>query len=274
MADDSGERTMRATKRRRREARLDGLVARSRELAVALQLIVAAGLLFLLGRSLVESLAGMLASQLRSAAGSDSQSSLTSSSVASEAGHYAAWSSSHVLPWLLLLFVAAVVAGLMQTGFLFLPKRLAPNIARLSPLGGLRRLFSGENAAAAGLSVLRLCGLLIAGGLFLSSQLTVIVSLVQLPPGQAALMTGGLVASLSLILAACCVIFGAADYGYRRWKYERDLMMTPEEFRRELRDSEGDPQIRNARRTSGRERAGVDATASVPVAETTTANAR
>jgi len=266
MADDSGERTIRASQRRRREARAEGVVARSREFAVALQLLVGAGLLFLLGRSLVESLAGMLANQLRSAGEPSSlQNPLTPGDVAAQAGELAVWSSASVLPWLLIPLCVAVFAGLIQIGFLFLPGKLMPSLGRVSPLGGLRRVFSLDNATGAGLSLLKLLVLMSAAGLFLFSQLGVVVSLVRIPLGEAALAMGGLIASLSLILALCCVVLGAADYGYRRWKYEQDLMMTPEEFRRELRDAEGDPQIRNARRAAGRERTAIDATA--PVAE-------
>jgi flagellar biosynthesis protein FlhB len=264
MADDSGERTIRASNRRRREARAEGVVARSRDFAVALQLLVGAGLLFLLGRTLVESLAGMLASQLQSAGEPSSlQKPLTPGDVAAQAGELAAWSSTSVLPWLLVPLGVAVLAGLIQIGFLFLPGKLTPSLGRVSPLGGLRRVFSLENTAGAGLNLVRLFVLLIAAGLFLFSQLGVVVSIVRVPPGQAALTMGGLIASLSLILALCCVVLGAADYSYRRWKHEQDLMMTPEEFRRELRDAEGDPQIRNARRAAGRERPAIDETAAV-----------
>lgn len=260
MADD---RTIRGSKRRRKEARAEGIVARSRELSVALQLLAGAGVLFLLGRSLVESLAGMLSAQLQSAADPASlKAPLTSTT--SQAGQLAMWSSSHILPWLLIPLAVAIVAGLIQIGFLFLPGKAAPRIGRLNPVGGLRKIFSLENVTGAGLNLLRLFGLLIAAGLFLYSQLPTVVSLVRVPVGQAALLTGGLIAQLSLLLAVCCLLVGAADYGYRRWKYEQDLMMTPEEFRRELRDAEGDPQIRRARRASAQQ-LGVESTS--PVSE-------
>ncbi|MDA1250544.1 MAG: EscU/YscU/HrcU family type III secretion system export apparatus switch protein [Planctomycetota bacterium] len=272
MSDDSGDRTIRASNRRRSEARAEGVVARSREFSVALQLLVGAGLLFLLGRSLVESLAGMLASQLRSAGESSTlQTPLTPGDVGTQAGQLAAWSSTSVLPWLLVPLAVAILAGLSQTGFLLLPGKLSPTLGRVSPLGGLRRVFSVENAAGAGLNLVRLFVLLTTTGLFLYSQLEVVVSLVRVPLGQAALTMGSLIASLSLILALSCVVLGAADYGYRRWKYEQDLMMTPDEFRRELRDAEGDPKIRNARRAAGRQRPAIDETAAVVESSTSRA---
>ena len=151
MADDSGERTIRASNRRRREARAEGVVARSREFAVALQLLVGAGMLVLLGRSLVESLAGMLASQLRSAGEPSSlQEPLTPGAVGAQAGQLAAWSSTSVLPWLLVPLGVAVLAGLIQIGFLFLPGKLTPSLGRVSPLGGLRRSAKWGYAVADG----------------------------------------------------------------------------------------------------------------------------
>ncbi len=266
MPDD---RTIRASKRRRQEARAEGIVARSRELSVALQLLCGAALLFLLGRSLVESLAGMLAGQLQTAADPSSlEAPFTSATATSQAGQLAVWSSSHVLPWLLIPLGVAIVAGFIQVGVLFLPGKAAPKIGRLNPVAGVRKIFSLENATGAGLNLLRLFVLLGAAGLFLFSQLPTLVSLVRVSVGQAALLTGGLLAQLSLILSVCCLLVGAADYSYRRWKYEQDLMMTPEEFRRELRDAEGDPQIRRARRSAA-QKSGVESTS--PVSESSAA---
>lgn len=257
MADD---RTIPASQRRRREARAEGIVARSRELSIALQLLVASAVLFLLGRSLVESLAGLLTTGIQSAG---IPGRVTPHSVRHQAGQLAVWSSSHVLPWLLVPLAAAIVAGLAQTGFLFLPGKLAPKLQRLNPAGGLRKIASLENATGGVLNLLRLGILLLAAGLFLYWKLPLVVSLVRVPIGQAALLTGELFARLSLVLATCCLFLGAVDYGYRRWKYGQDLMMTPEEFRRELRDAEGDPQIRNARRATARQQSGIEPAAPV-----------
>jgi len=231
---------------------------------MAIQLLIGAGLLFLLGRSLVESLAGLLASQLRSAADISAQTPPTPALVADEAGRLAGWGFSAVLPWLAVILLAAALAGLSQVGFTLLPNRLVPQVSRLSPAGGLRRVFSGSSLAGAGLNLLRLSVLLAATALYLSSQLAVIVSLVRFPAGQAALTIGALVTELSLILAICCVVHGVADYGWRRWRHEQALRMTPEEFRQEMRDAQADPQFRRMRQSAVQSRTDSNVTPPAP----------
>ncbi|MFP6762554.1 MAG: EscU/YscU/HrcU family type III secretion system export apparatus switch protein [Planctomycetaceae bacterium] len=250
MSDDSGERTIRPSQRRRREARQEGVVAYSRELCVAIQLLAGAGLLFLLGRSLVESLAGLLANQLQSAADSSAQDPAMPALVLAEVDRMSAWGFSSVLPWLVVIVLAAVMAGLSQAGFVLLPNRLVPQLSRLSPAGGLRRVFSGTHLAGTGLNLLRVSVLAVAAALFLSFHLGMIVSLVRLPVGQAVWMIGVLLAELSLVLAVCSGVHGVADYAHRRWRHERNLRMTPEEFRQEMRDAQPDPQFRRARQAA------------------------
>jgi len=226
------------------------VVAYSREFCVAVQLLSGAGLLFLFGRSLVESLATLLTGQLRSAGNITAQVPATPELIAEETGRLARGGFSVVLPWLAVLFLAAVLAGLGQVGFLLLPNRMLPQVSRLSPAGGFRRVFSGSNLAGAGLNLLRLSVLLAVTALYLFTQLALVVSLVRLSAGQAALMIGGLVAELSLILAICSIVYGAADYGWQRWKHEQALRMTPEEFRQEMRDAQADPQFRRMRQST------------------------
>jgi flagellar biosynthesis protein FlhB len=61
----------------------------------------------------------------------------------------------------------------------------------------------------------------------------------------------------SLKIAIALLVLAIADYGYHRWKLERDLQMTPEELREETRNQQGDPQLLSRRRTLQRQQ-GID----------------
>ena len=55
---------------------------------------------------------------------------------------------------------------------------------------------------------------------------------------------GGMIVTIWWRVAAAMFVLGLLDYGFQRWQYERELMMTTQEAREELREFEGDPRIR------------------------------
>ena len=64
---------------------------------------------------------------------------------------------------------------------------------------------------------------------------------------------GNIVTRLISACAITLLAWGIADYFLQRWRFERSLQMTPEELRREAKEVEGDPHIRNQRRAAARQ---------------------
>ena len=56
-----------------------------------------------------------------------------------------------------------------------------------------------------------------------------------------------------LKIGVALLVLAAVDYGYQRWRHEQELKMTPQELREELRNLEGDPQLRSRRKRLQRE---------------------
>jgi flagellar biosynthesis protein FlhB len=52
----------------------------------------------------------------------------------------------------------------------------------------------------------------------------------------------------ALKIALALVTLGVFDYAYQRWKHERNLRMTPQEVREEMKNLQGDPQVTSRRR--------------------------
>ncbi len=158
-----------------------------------------------------------------------------------------------LLPFLLLCFAVACVARLAQVGFIWAPTRLIPVGRRISPMQGLARIASMASlfriAAALSLWVV----VLVVGGGVLWGQRTSVLSLMSLDvPGLAATATR-LVTDWVLKIGMILLLFGILDYAYRRWRYELDLRMTPEELRAEVKAVEGNPQVTSGRRDLHRE---------------------
>ncbi len=167
---------------------------------------------------------------------------------------------------------AGIGVGLLQTGAGFSLHPLKPDLGRLDPIAGLRRLVSLRGLV----ELIR--ALLKAVVLGLVVYFTLAPRLFRLPLWSA----GGLAAGLGELWGLAAELFfravlvlgvlAAADYGYRLWRHERDLRMTRTELKEELRQAEGDPTVRLHMRRRHRQLAFRNMMAAVPQADVVVTN--
>ena len=151
MAEERFEsRTEPASSRRLREARARGQVPRSAELTLLAMLLAATGVLGLGGGTLYQSLVSMFAQGLPGAASFSFQ----------HAFELVTNGGRAVLPLLIAVFLAALIAPLLLSGWVFAPQVMEFEAGRLNPLRPLRRLFSvsGWYGGMKGLVALALLG--------------------------------------------------------------------------------------------------------------------
>ncbi len=256
MADDFDERSLDPTPHRRQQMRAAGHVARSQELTSAAVLLGGLALLLLMGPKLAEELVDLLRGQLSGAKwnawlGSDGP---TGAELASQQWNdLVAGLGRVMLPALLLVLVPAVGISLWQTGLLVLPGRVAGDWSRVNPLSGLARLFSWSTAGRMGFSLLKL-GLFVAIGLAsLYPRREELCALAVLELPQLAAEMWSLCLSLCIKLSLAASALAIIDYAYQRWKFERQLRMTPQEMREEQRHLQGDAQLTGRRRAMHRQ---------------------
>ncbi|HLA86337.1 MAG TPA: EscU/YscU/HrcU family type III secretion system export apparatus switch protein [Thermoguttaceae bacterium] len=244
MPDQIAERTLDPTRRRRQQAREQGRVARSRDLASAVLLLVGLGALIVGGEGLVRFLSVYTAEQLGGAA-------WLATDVATMKSHFGGvlrGLARHLLPLFGLLMVGAAAAHLVQTGFLFLPDKAAPDFARLDPIRGLRRLFSLEGTSRLGWGLLKILVIGAVAWFDLSARRDALLGLGTASLPAIASFASSVLLWTSLKIGVALLALGVFDYGLRRWRHERELRMTPQEMREEMRLLEGDPAIRARRR--------------------------
>src|SRR5262245_47094592 len=138
MAEQSGEKTYDATPYRRQQAREQGQVAYSPDLGSAALLLAGALVLMYWGRSVVETAANFLQQQL----GAVGPLSLDETNYAAQGQWLLQKFGWSLLPILGLLALAGALSTVMQIGLLFVPDRLKPDLSRLSPGAGIKRIFS------------------------------------------------------------------------------------------------------------------------------------
>jgi len=242
--DSTQDRTEPATPRRRREAREQGQVARSNDLAAAVVLLGGLIALYFAARPIL----ARLLDSIRYCLGESDTSVILPDSMPRVGLTVMTAIGYVVLPVLLGLMVASIVVGVAQVGWNPTLKPLTPNLSKLSPLAGFKRLFSAQSLVQLGMNVLKM---LIVGAVAyrtLRDRYGLVVSAAGMHHWAVTGLLGELLFALALRLAIVLLILGILDYVYHRYKYEQDLRMTKEEVKEEFRSMEGDPQVKQRRR--------------------------
>ena len=269
MAEDSHlERTEPASPRRLEQAREEGQVARSTEAATFAVVLAGAGALWFYGGRLAVELQALTRGTLgfERAAAFDPELML-------ELVHArSAEALAAFLPLGIALLVAALAAPLLIGGWVFSPKALQPDLDRLNPASGIGRMFSLTSLATLVRSVVKAALLTAAAawaGWLLSDS---VVELLRLAPPAALAQAARLVGLSAFALIGAMFLVAALDVPYQLWSHHRKLRMTREEVRRELKESEGDPQLKARVRSLQREAARRRMMAEVPKADVVVTN--
>ena len=268
MADSSGDKKHLATERRRRQAREEGQVVKSQDLTSAALLLSALAALWLLGGSAAQHLGGALADALSS----PRLTPLESNDAANWLMVSAARLGIASVPMLIAMFVAGILVNVSQTGVVFSTAKLVPKLSHVSPISGVKRIVSLQGFARLGFGLFKVAVIAIVAFFSLRNDLDSILSLASMSVSQIA-------KALFNCLMRTCVWIGVAlfalallDYLFQRWKHEQDLMMTDQEIRDELKESEGDPQVAARRRIVQRQLMMQRAETEVPKADVVVSN--
>jgi len=136
--DEFGEKTEQPTDHRRTEARQKGNVARSQDLSAAGVMLAVALALAMFGTSLIVTLGRLIRTYL----GGVETLQLNLPFVARQLHDIVGLLAGSILPIMLLMMVLALFFNLVQVGFLVSTEALQPQISRLNPLSGAKRILS------------------------------------------------------------------------------------------------------------------------------------
>lgn len=241
MADaGSAEKTEQATPKRRREAREQGRVPRSRELSTAV--VVGAGAVLLLstgGRLAAGAVELMRAGLSFDAATLTDPAALPQRLAASFV--QALWLVAPVLGATLL---AALLAPMLIGGWNFSPKAIRPDFSRLNPVSGVQRLISGNSLVELAKSIAKFGIVGAVAGIGIWGARGELVGLGMEPAGQAVGHGVSLVVHLFVWMAAALAAIAAIDVPWQLWSYAKSLKMSRQEIREEYKQSEGRPEVK------------------------------
>jgi flagellar biosynthetic protein FlhB len=237
---DGEERTEQPTQRRLDEGRRRGQVAQSRELNTALVLAAGVALLYATGPSLAGGLRDLVAETLGTVAAVTRPGFSPVDSLLA-AGDRAL---GMALPFLAGLLLLGGLAPFIQTGGVLSIEKLQPKFDRLNPLSGLRRLFGLRGLLNLGTTLVKLSVIATAVTVVLALRADEIAGLVGAAPAEGAGTAWSLALQVAAAAALGMLVVALADLGYQRWQHNRDMMMTKSELKEDLKNTEGDPQVK------------------------------
>jgi flagellar biosynthetic protein FlhB len=257
------DKTEAPTGRRVSEARNQGQVARSQELNVAVALLLGIWLVTGPGKNLGSALKGLVI---------DAITGLPTTELTG------AWLRQRVVTdlWLVAPGLGLIVLGMLatgltvtvgQTGFLWASKRIGFDFSRLNLLNGLKRLFSGQGLLELFKALLKLTVVGWISYSFLKTRLIVLLGLSQTNLVAALQTWGELAVALALRVSSAYFVLAVVDYAYQRWQITRNLRMTKQEVKEDMKRSEGDPMLRGRIRGQQRRMARMRMMSNVPKAD-------
>jgi flagellar biosynthetic protein FlhB len=266
---EGGDKTEEPTPHRLREAREKGQVAKSREITVAFVLLLSYFVFRYLGESmwmnLTESARAIL--QLIPEATNFNLSLAGYTLLLALRGL-----ALVVLPIFGIAFLSTFIAEALQTGFMFSFDPLTPKIERISPLQGLKKMFSLQGLVELIKSLIKIVVVFYIAWNAAKEDLPYIVVLIEAQPWDAIVLGGSIAYKIVIRVGLFYVAVAILDYLYRRWEYMKNLKMSRQEVKEEYKRLEGDPLVKQRMRDLQRQVAYQRMMSAVPQADVVVTN--
>lgn len=271
MADDggTGERTEKATPKKRRDAREKGQVMKSQDLVVAISLLVSFGALQMFAPNIGNSVARFAT---RILSGEYWNMALTPSGVINMIIEMGANIAAAVIPMLAVGLLAGVVGNILQVGFLFATKALTPKFGKLNPIKGLKNVFSMKVIFELVKTTAKLALIFYIVYLEIMNSMTSYPNIMNQTLYDAVLTIIDMIFNAVFKIVLVLAIIAVFDFGYQKWKFEKDLKMSKYEVKMEFKQQDGDPQIKGKIRQKQREMASMRMMNDVPDADVVITN--
>lgn len=266
--DDQQERTEQPTPKRLKDAREKGQVPRSRELTMTLVMLVGSGLLLVSGGWGAERIMGVLETGFTF----DRARLLDETFMIEYLGGQIASGLATVAPLLGVLLVTALLAPATLGGWVFSGKALAPKFERLNPGKGLKRVFGPKGLMELAKAMGKFAVVALAAGIFIRHAISHLMALPSMG------VQAGMAASVQLIglalitLSATLILIALVDVPFQLHSHHKQMRMTRKEVTDEMKETDGNPEVKGKRRSMQQELASQRMMEAVPTADVVVTN--
>lgn len=244
------------------------MVAQSSEVNNALVLLAAVGALALFGSHSLQAVGGALTERLDHLAAPE----LTMEGAAQVICDSARTVMRVAMPIMVLVGVVGLLCSLAQAGIVFVPKKVVPDLGNISPVRGLKNLFSLSALMRLLVAGVKIAAIALVAFFLLKGRLNWLFALVGKSAWGVLDVARRLCLSLMFRIVAAMMGIALVDYAYQRWQYEKQLRMTKAELKEEHKRDEGHPEVRGRQAQMRRSIARSRMMQAVPEADVVVAN--
>ncbi len=262
------EKTEQPTPKKRREAREEGQVAKSKEVTAAFTLLVSFLALYVLMGPFMDEMQHLMALAFTGQFSFE----ISGSSVLFYLGNWV----RQLTPILLLLFLVIGISGGLaegvQTKLVVSSKGLKPDFQKLDPINGAKQIFSKRALVELVKSLLKAAAIGYISYSTIAGDFETLMVSMEAGIDASLVVAGQLIFNLAIRVSIFLLVLSILDYLYQRWEHEQKLKMTKQEVKDERKDIEGDPLIQSEIKRRQREMATQRMMQEVPEADVVITN--
>lgn len=239
-SNEDQEKTEDASDTKREEFRRQGQVAQTKELASALFFLVMAGMIIGSAGYFFQHLYDLIhkITELAFSKGVDKDLLVTAAGIVGVKMIYL------LGPVLLVSLIVGVASSVLQVGFLQVEEALAPKLDKINPLAGLKRIFSLKALVEGIKSILKIILIASVSYLSLKSEFYLFLRTMDWSLEQSMHFLAVILFKVLLSIGLSVITLAAMDYFFQWWDMEKQMRMSKQELKEEMKNREVDPQIK------------------------------
>ncbi|MFP4973899.1 flagellar biosynthesis protein FlhB [Paenibacillus sp. CN-4] len=235
-----GEKTEKATPKKRQDARKKGQVAKSAELSGAVVLLASVLSLVAFGGYMKERFVSLYTDIFNNRMMME----VTVQNVMDMMVSYGIQVLLLLAPLFLIAVVLAFVANVAQTGFMATGEGLTPKFSKINPLKGFKNIFSMRSLVEMLKSILKLIIIAYLVYSTLWGEKNSFASLSHVSSERIFRFAADMTISLGIKIGAALLVMAVLDFMYQKYEHEKSLRMSKQDIKDEYKKMEGDPHIK------------------------------
>jgi flagellar biosynthesis protein FlhB len=247
----SGEKTEKATPKKREDARKKGQVAKSQDVNTAVLLLAIFMFLWVAGEYLLDLLLGIFRHSFQEYM----LLNLTEKNVFSLFSVILQESAYFLGPILVIAMIAGIAANYFQIGFLYSPEAIQMKLEKIDPIQGFKKIFSIRSLVELLKSILKISFVGFIAFAILWKHMDEILFLSQKSIGDALVSIATITVQMGIFCSAGLLFLAILDYLYQKYDFEKNIRMSKQDIKDEHKNIEGDPLIKSKIKQRQREMA-------------------
>ncbi|UYP00437.1 flagellar biosynthesis protein FlhB [Oceanotoga sp. DSM 15011] len=236
------DKTEEPTQRRIEKAREEGNVAQSKEFNMAMSFLTLSGLLYFFAGGIIEDLNKIFQDYFL----------LDTDIVGVNVFQYGYKYHSGIYIKIMILFIAgalmSLLFGLLQTRFLVAKNAIKLDFSKINPVKGLKNLFSLKKLVELIKNIVKLAVIGYISYSIIAKRISEVQKLSSEELIYSLYFIGSISVEIMFKLGLALLVLSLIDYWYQRYEYKKNLRMSKHEIKEEMKDTEGNPQIKRKQR--------------------------